>query len=147
MRILVRHGHFAFFPQDSREISRYAKFFGEEMVREGSYYTFANLADAPSFSIKGMPWMGLVATATFEGKPWDIMRENGFVYNVALGSVVAKDDITGAVSLPRSDNFFISPTPLFQPGKTDLVGNAILSYDAIWNQDSMQLRIRELQYE
>lgn len=148
MRVLCRHGHFAFFPKRAKDVARYARFFDQDLVREGDYYTFEALAELPRYSIAGKIFGNLPALETYEGRaPWEVMRENDFVYSLQLGLLVPKLAIVSIVQLPRSDTYFISPTPLFQPGVRDTSGQQILSYDAEFIQDSFQLKIIEVAYE
>ncbi len=148
MRVLVRHGHFAFFPRGPSDIARFARIFDEELVRVGDYYTFEALSELPRYSLIANLFGNLPAITTYEGRsPWEVMRENDFVYNVALGLLVPKLSIVSVMQAPRSDSYFISPTPLIQPGTRDSSGQQVLSYDADFNQDLFQLKVLEVFYE
>jgi hypothetical protein len=148
MRILVRHGHFAFFPKNTKDVARFSRFFDQELVREDDYYTFEGLAGLPRFSLTGLAFGDLPALTTYEGRgPWEVMRENNFVFNVDLGILVPKLSITKTVQPILIDSYFISPAPLFQPGSRDSSGQQILSYDGEFMLDTSQLRMLEVSYE
>ncbi len=148
MRVLCRHGHFAFYPDNAEDVARYCRFFDIELVRSGDFYTFEALADLPRYSLQVKPFGGLPAITTYEGRgPWEVMRENGFVYNVLLERLVPKLTIIGVLQAPRSDSYFISPTPLFQPGVRDSSGQQILSYDAEFIPETSKLKIIQVAYE
>lgn len=146
MRIICRHGHFAFYPKDAHDIASFADLFTEELVRVGDFYTFSFLKDAPDFSIQGKPFLGLPAVKTFEGAPWEVMRENGFVYNVAAKAIVPKASIVLLSSLELSRDFWTTENPLVQPGSRMPSGEQILSYDAEYIRQASQLRVFEVQY-
>ncbi len=145
--MLVRHGHFAFYPKHARDVSRFTNYFGDELVREGEYYTFENLKDAPRYSILGKPFLLTPAIKTFEGEPWDVMRENSFVYDITTGLIVPKLAITLLINPPLTGYYFTAQTPLIQPGSRNAKGRQLLSYDAEYIQDTLQLRVMEFQYE
>lgn len=147
MRVLCRHGHFSFYPRDEAEVFRFSSFYEETLVRDRDFYTFEFLKDAPKYSIKGKPFLGLPAQVTFEGEPWEVMRENGFVYNLALGLVVLKAAVTLIVNPQVSEGFFLAESPLIQPGSRTFTGQQILSYDAEYLGDTSQLRVFEVEYE
>ncbi len=148
MRVLVRHGHFAFYPRKTSELSRFAKMFDVDLVRDGDFFTFDFLAGAERYSLAGKLYLNLPALETYEGRgPWDVLKQNDFVYSTALGLLVPKASITAVMQSPRSDTYFICPTPILQPGTLDATGQQILSYDAIFNDDTFQLKIIEVAYE
>jgi hypothetical protein len=147
MRVLCRHGHFAFIPNDAEQISRFASYFDKEVERDGDFYTFPLLAGAPKYSLAGKLFLNLPAVTTFEGEPWEVMRENGFVYSLATGLLVLKESITTLINPPQTGFFFLAQTPLIQPGSRNASGDQVLSYDAEWVQRAYQLRVSEFQYE
>lgn len=147
VRILCRHGHFSFYPKDAREISRFATLFSEELEREGDFYTFAFLKDAPNYSLQGKSYLGLPATVTFEGLPWEVMRENGFVYNIALKTLVPKLTVVTPVFLDVVDDFYTTDNPIIQPGSIEPSGQQVLSYDAEYFGKASQLQVFEVGYE
>lgn len=147
MRVLCRHGHLAFYPRRASDVARYIRFFETEMERLEDFYTFPELVEAEHFSIAGRSYLGLVATVTFEGRPWDVMRENGFVFDVTKRKLVRLASVSLTVELPLSDHYYIAP-PLVQPGSRDRSGRKILSYDGEYaDGEFTRLYVRELEYE
>lgn len=147
MRVLCRHGHFAFYPRNPSDIYRYADSFDVELVRESDYFTFSDLAGAKRYSLVGSPYLNLPALETFEGEPWDVMRENGFVFNVQTGLLVPKASIVGIADITQKGYFYVCNTPLLQPGARTILGRQILSYSGEFNEDKFYLRIVEFGYE
>lgn len=147
MRVIVRHGHFAFYPRDDKDLGRFQLYFEQALEPEEDYYTFPFLLGAPRYSLQGAPWLSIPALASYEGTPWQVMRENSLVYHIALGIVVPYATITDMVKLPAATYYAIAQKPLIQPGCLMLTGDRILSYDAEFIQDWQQLRIRSIGYE
>lgn len=146
MRILCRHGHFSFYPRDEVDISRFSDYFDEELVRVGDYYTFSFLEDVPDYSLIGKPFLGLPATATFEGLPWHVMKENGYLYSLALKTIVPKASIVSVIKLELVEDFWTIDNPIIQPGSRNTLGQQIMSYDARYIREASQLRVSEVQF-
>lgn len=148
MRVLCRHGHFAFFPAHAEDIAKFSDYYDTELVRDRDFYTFPALQDAPRYSILGKPFINLPAIATYEGRePWDVMRENDFVYNLATGLILPKLSILFFDELPQVGLYFLPSTPLLQPGTRNALGRQVLSYDGEYIDNPYQLRITEYAYE
>ncbi len=148
MRVVCRHGHFAFYPRKASDIYKFANSFDVELEREEDYFTFSGLVGAPKYSLAAKPYLNLLpATTTYEGAPWEVMRENDFVYNISLGLVVPKLTIIGIVELTQKGFFYVCNVPLLQPGVRTLLGRQILSYSGEFHEDQFYLRVVEFGYE
>ncbi len=147
MRVLCRHGHFAFYPKRPGDVARFMEFFEVDLVRDGDFYTFPLLQDAPKYSLAVKPYLGIPATTTFEGDPWAVMRENGFVYHIASGLLVPKQAVFIPINPILTGYYFLAESPLIQPGSQNAAGQKILSYDAEYMQEVNQLRVTEFAYE
>ncbi len=147
MRILCRHGHIALFPRTASDVARFSNFFGVTLKRERDYYTFAGLYGAEDYSLLGRPFLNLPAITTYAGLPWEVMRENDFVYNIELGIIVPKLTIVGVVELPLVGFFYRSGGSLIQPGARTLLGRQILSYSGEFFDNGFSLNISEFDYE
>ena len=147
MRVLCRHGHFAFYPRREYEVFIFNDLFATTLSRENDYYTFPLLKDAPDYSLIAKPYLGIPALKRFEGTPWEIMKENGFVYSVDLGVLVLKEAITLSVRPTIAGQYSIVDSPIIQPGSINAIGQRIMSYDAEFLQENLQLRIIEYSYE
>lgn len=148
MRIVCRHGHFAFYPRRAGDIHQFAQSFDQVLEREEDYFTFSALVGAKNYSLLGSPYHNLLpAIKTYEGKPWDVMKENGFVYSVELTKVVPKLAIIGLVELTQKGYFYVCNVPLLQPGARTILGRQILSYSGEFYEDKFYLRIVEFGYE
>ena len=148
MRIVCRHGHYAFYPQSSTELARFCTKYSTELFAEQDYYTFEELLDAPRYSLAGMAWVNLPAIKTFEGRhAWDAMRENDFVFSLQTKLVVPKLSITGVYDNFRSGYYWRSVTILPQAGYRDLTAQQILSFDAFHDVGLSETRIISVSYE
>lgn len=146
MRVICRNGHFAFYPKDENEIFLFSTFFEETLVRESDFYTFSFLKDAPKYALKGKAFLGLTAVKTYSGEVWEVMKENGFVYNLATKALVLKSAVTTAIDPQVSEGFFLAESPLIQPGSRISTGQQLLSYDAEYDCNTSQLKVFEVQY-
>jgi hypothetical protein len=146
MRVLCRHGHYSFYPRTASDISRFASFYNQELVRVDDYYTFPFLKDLESYSLKGLAYKNLLAGVTFEGKPWEVMRENAFVYSLALKTLVPKASINFVLNPPKTGFYFTSETPMIQAGSLNALGIQLLSFDAEYQFDINKLRVRGFDY-
>lgn len=148
MRVLCRHGHIAFFPRIASEVSRFCRYFGVELIRVEDFFTFEPLVELDRYSLVGKTYGNLPAVETFEGEnPWQVMKENGFVYHIASGLLLSKTSIAVKINPPLVGDFFIAESPLIQPGSRNAAGQQILSYDGEFIDGIFQLRVREFSYE
>ncbi len=148
MNVLCRHGHFAFFPRIIGEASRIGLRLGTPLERDGDFYTFSALKGLPRYSVKGKTYGGLVATETYEGRgPWDVMRENGWVYSLSTKKLVLKASISISIQPMRRPYSYVAETPLLQPGSMLPTGNRILSYEGALSIPLLKLRLNEFAYE
>lgn len=148
MRVVCRHGHFAFYPRTSEDIGRFQQYYQTELVAEADYFTFPELVGLPRYSILARPYGNLIALATYEGRSaWEVMRENGFVYDVTTALLLPKLSVTNMVKLPQTTYYSITQRTLVQPGALTVAGTRILSYDAEFSLDWKQLRIRSTSVE
>lgn len=148
MRVICRHGHFAFYPRNASEVGQYVEMFETPLIRENDYFTFEGLVGAPRWSLAGLAYKNLVANANFEGRaPWEVMKANGFVATNGTGVLVAKSTITVQLNPPLARYFFLPESLLIQPGSRNAAGQQILSYSGEFRQDTMQLYVTEFSYE
>lgn len=117
------------------------------MERDGDFYTFPLLADAPKHSIVGALYLGVIANETFEGSPWEVMEANGWVYSLSREILVPKESITIQISPPLAGFYFISQSPLIQAGSRNAAGRQVLSYDGEFALENFQLKLSEFGYE
>ncbi len=149
MRIVCRHGHYAFYPFTSTELSRFCSKYDLVLEPEEDYYTFPELIDADRYSLAAKPWLGsLPATKTFEGRhAWDVMRANDFVFSLTTKLVVPKLSIVGVYDNPLTGYYWRAVTLLPQAGYRDLKGQQILSFDAMHDVGLTETRIVSVGYE
>lgn len=147
MRVLCRHGHFAFYPRTTAELSNFISYYGTPLTRVSDYYTFDAVAAAKDYSLEGHSYLNLTASATFEGNPWDVFKANNFVYDLTTNLLVLKTAIKLKVSLPLSGKYYLSPNPILPPGSVFSGGDKIMSYDGEYEEGFHQLKILGFDYE
>lgn len=147
MRVLCRHGHFCFSPRGPEDLARFQIFLGVTLVAVDDYYTFPTLALAERYSMLGHPYVNLPALKTCERRePWQVMRENGFVYHLPTGLLIPAAAVINLVELAESQYYYMQQS-ILQPGSRILTGQQVLGYDGHYDFDACQLRILEVSYE
>lgn len=146
MEIKCLHGFFKFTEHSVGEVSQLASLFDLDLVLQDDYYTFSTLADAPKYSIIGLEYLGAVATKTFEGEPWQILKENGLIYDFLNDVVVPQLSIVQRVSIDESDFFYMSDG-LILPGSVTDDGTRVTDYSAWYSFDEASFKYSEVGYE
>lgn len=142
MRVVCRHGHFAFYPKDRKEILRMKSTLKIELVAEDDYFTFPALVGLPRWSQVARPFGNLPAVVTYEGRhAWEVMRENDFVFSLAALVLVPRAAITEIVRLPQTQDCIVAPKPLIQPGSILPTGNVLTGYNGELDLDFQRLYI------
>lgn len=133
MKVRCVHGYFFFEESSTGQLSDFMNRFGLSIVPNGDHFTFEFLKDAPTYSIKGNTYLGALATKTFEGTPWDIMRENKLVYNFQTGMVVSLLSVTTITPLYNSGRYYFS-NGLILPGSLTDEGLRVTDYSARYSE-------------
>ncbi len=129
MRVLCRHGHFAFYPATGEDLTRFQRLFKVALVAEQDFYTFSALQGLPRWSQTLRPFGLLPATVNYEGRnAWDVMLQNSFVYSLATETLIPAATVVQIISLPETLNAYLSPKPLLQPGVRLVDGSVLLGY-------------------
>lgn len=129
MKIKCLHGYFKFEEQHPGELAEFVSLFGLDLEPVDNYFTFADLAEAPHFSLAGLDYLGAATTKTFAGPPWEVMRENNLVYNFNTGLVVPITSITQAIKISLAGTYWVSPG-LILPGSLTDEGTRVTEYAA-----------------
>lgn len=142
MRVICRNGFFSFYPERSSDVTEFCSYFEIDLVRMEDFYTFPILAEIPNYSIQGAPLSNLVANKTYEGKPWEVLRENRMVYSIEGEILVPMISVVDTVDLYLSNFYYIAQAVLIQPGARSRSGKKIVSYDAQMDLAMRKLNIR-----
>lgn len=110
------------------------------------YFTFSDLVGAPDYSVAGNEYLGATATKTCAGRPWDVMRLNGLVYDFKKSLVVPILSITQFVSLSGAENYFVS-SGMILPGSVMDDGSRVTDYSAWFNFDIMKFKYSSVTHE
>lgn len=130
MKVICRHGHFAFYPTDRREVIRFEKVFALRLYAEDDYFTLSGLVGLPRWSQIARTYGTLPAVATYEGRnAWEVMAANEFVYSLVTGLLVPQAAIIDTVRLRQTQECALAPKPLVQPGSVLEEGGRLLGYD------------------
>lgn len=131
MKIKCLHGYFKFWEPKAGVISDFSSLFGFDLVSIDDYFTFSALEDAPRYSIIGGTYLGATATKTFEGDPWEVMRENNLVYDFAKDVIVPIASIVQKMQLDSTNRYFLS-NGMILPGSLTDDGTRVTDYAAFF---------------
>lgn len=146
MEIKCLHGFFKFTEHAEGEISQFASLFDLDLVLQDDYFTFDSLSEAPRYSIAGSTYLGAPATETFEGDPWQVMKQNELVYDFLNDVVVPIATIIQSVTLDLIDYYYLS-NGLMLPGSVTDDGFRVTDYSAWYSFDEATFKYSEVEYE
>lgn len=145
MKVECIHGYFKFSEISPGQIGKFADLFDADIKRSGDHYTFADLVDAPDYSIAGGLFLGVPTLSTYEGEPWEVMKENNLVYNFSLGLVVPVLSVVQVSGLQRS-SFYLGSDGLILPGSF-YGANRVLGYSGYYSNSTGQFLYSEVSFE
>lgn len=143
MLIRCVHGYFFFEESAVGQLSRLASLLSLSLAPNKDHFTFTDLLNAPDHSLKNSTYLGATAIKNFEGKPWEVMKANGLVYNFQTGKVVTLTSITQRVVLNQSNNYFFS-NGLILPGSLTDGGKRVTDYSAWYSFADSSFRYSEV---
>lgn len=143
MKINCIHGYFKFEETKAGQLQAFMDLFGLEIERSGDHFTFADLVDAPEYSIAGGTFLGCPTLKTFAGSPWEVMRENGLVYDFAKGLVIPKLLVLQSASIKPAGKYLVS-SGMIQPGSITEDGSRVTDYAAHYIPELSQFRFSEV---
>jgi|SRR5665213_1249903 len=143
LKIQCVSGFFIIRDEATWEIPRFISMVGLQLVSFRDFWTFPFLVTAEDYSLKGKQYLGVTATKTFEGEPWDIMAENGLVYDFGAGLVKPISTITQHLYIKDAGQFYVS-NGLLVPGSLRDDGKRVTDYSARFLWDSNSFRYSEV---
>lgn len=146
MRIRCLHGYFIFEEREPGEVSQFLSLYGLDLVPIPEGFTFSPLAEAPEHAIAGGLYLGAPVTKTFEGKPWEIMRENELVYSINLGAVVPIASIVSTVTISQAGYYFLAEG-LIQPGALTPDGDRVKDFSGFYLFEQARFKYSEVSFE
>lgn len=146
MEVKCVSGYFIFTEHEEGEVSRFSSLFDLDISLFEDKYVFDTLADAPEYSIIGGTYLGAPAVKTFEGKPWEVMKANGLVYDFLNDVVVPFATIIQRVSLDLTDYYYLS-TGLMLPGSVTDDGTRVTDYSAWYSFEDATFKYSEVSFE
>lgn len=146
MRIKCLHGYYMFEESKAGQIADFLNLFGFQLISKDGYYTFSSLDSAPEFSIKGSTYLGAPCTKSFEGKPWEVMKQNGLVYDFVNDAVVALETIAYKIQLLETNSYFLS-NGMIVAGSVRDDGSRVRDYAAHYLFDTAKFKYSEVSFE
>ena len=127
------------------QVSDYMSMTGVSLVPKDNYYTFESLLDAPTYSLKGKPIGSVPALKTFEGKPWEVFKENQIIYDFTIDQIRLISSVTKTTSVRTAGNRFVSPG-LILPGTLTEGGMRVKDYAAWYSRQTQIWLYSEISY-
>lgn len=146
MKIDCLNGYFIFRESACGDAAKFNSYFSQDLTALDTYYTFSALVDMPSYSLLGAIFLSTTATATYEGRPWELFRENGLVYNFISKAVVPTVSVTSKVS-PLRLNSGYAANGLIMPGSITPDWLRVTGYRAHLDTETFEFQYSELFYE
>lgn len=146
IRIDCRHGYYILKEHQVGHMSKFAGLYELDIIPKEGYFTFAGLKDAPNYSIKGNEYLGVIASKTFSGNPWDVMRANGIVYDFINKAAVLKSEITQRFELKRARNYYLT-NGLIMAGSLTVEGYRVTDYSAGYLLHSGQFKYGGIEHD
>jgi hypothetical protein len=143
LKIRCLHGYFIFEETRSGEVSEFASLFKIDLVAKNNYFTFETLKDAPKYSLAGGTYLGAAALKTFEGEPWEVMKENSLVYDFLNDELKQISSVTQRIELSTAANYYLA-NGLILPGSLMDGGSRVMDYSARYLFDSNKFRYSEV---
>lgn len=145
MKIKCQHGFFTFEETSVGQVSDFQSRYEIAIAPFRDRYTFEDLIDAPTHSIKNALYMGQTALKTFAGEPWDVFKANGLVYNFNTGLIVPISSVTETVDITLAGNRFFS-SGLILPGSVTADGSRVTDYSAWFSRATYRWLYSEVSY-
>lgn len=130
----------------SGQIATFCQTYGFDIELQDQYYTFSTLLDAPTYSVAGDTYLGAPCIKTFEGPPWEVMRQNKLVYNFVLDQVVPILSVKQTAHIYQTDMYFLSDGMLMAGTLTD-AGKVITDYAAHYIFNVAKFKYSEIDYD
>ncbi len=147
MKIDCLHGYFIFTEVQAGGLSDFLRLFpGFAFEKNGDHWTFAQLAEAPEYSVEGGSWLGAKTKVTFSGKPWEIMRANELVFDFVEGRVRAIEEIDRPIAPYWAGSYYWAGG-LILPGSIKADGSRVTDYSAWYLFSSGQFRFSAVKYD
>ncbi len=136
MKLTCIHGYFIAREDVPGEIARFNSLFSQDFVSKDDYYTFELLADAPDFSIVGLAYLNLVGLVNYAAKPFEVMEQNGFIYDFS-NKVLKPIEAIAIQITPIRLNEAYSTRGLIQPGSLTKDWERVKGYNCDINMTNL----------
>lgn len=145
MKLRCLHGYFIFEETAIGQVADFMGYTGFELVPKDGYFTFASLAEAPVFSLAGAPLLlGTPATVTFEGRPWEVFKANGVIYDFTTDTLVPIASVIQKTEIKEAGNRYWSPG-LILPGTITEDGK-VQDFAGFFSRDKLRWLYSEVTY-
>lgn len=147
MIMSCEHGSYLFVPESMDDQAYFEANTGYKLVRIAAGLTFPALAELGTLSIQGQPYGNLIARVNYCGTPADVMRANGFVFDLEKQELVTLEAMHKSIVLyPQQNGAYIAVYDLPQAGAR-YNRQKLISFEGVCRFGNQQfvLRTYELQ--
>lgn len=145
MKVKCLHGYFIFEETRPGQAAELNSIFGLNLKPKNNYFTFETLVNVPAYTLVGSDFLGVPALETFEGKPWEIMEQNGLIYDFSFDLIKPITAVTAKAKFTNA-GFYLISQGLIVPGAITDNGSRVKSYSAWFFKDTMTFRYSEVTY-
>ncbi len=145
MRIKCLHGYFIFKETRVGQISDFIRYSGLSLVPKLDYFTFETLEPCPEYTLSCKDFLGAAATKTVEGKPWELFKENGVVYDFTKDILVPILSVAKVTEIRPAGEKLLSPG-LILPGSVTVDGDRVMNYSAWFSMTRLSFQYSEVTY-
>lgn len=147
MKIFCQHGFYTFEAESLDDQTLFELNTGLTLVGYGERLTFAPLAELPEVSVQGQPYGNLTAKVNFCGTPAEVMRANGFVFDISAQALADKTQMRQPQALyPQLSGGYIATDALPQAGGR-YGQQVLLSFNGVSRFVNKQFILRGAEFE
>lgn len=148
MKIYCEHGFYTFAPEHQDDQAYFEAQTGFKLVRLGERLTFSPLTQLGDLCLQGQPYGNLTGKVTCCGTPSDIMRANGWTFDLKAQALVELSALTQLQALYLQLNgAILALETLPQAGAPCGAFGRLLSFAGVARFDSRQFILRTYEFQ
>lgn len=145
MKIKCLHGFYIFEETSIGQVSDFMRRTGLSIVPWKNKFTFEFISEMPEFSLKNKSILNKVASANFEGSPWEIFEANGLIYNFNTGMLQEISTVNQNINISVAGNRLLT-NGLILPGSITDDGERVKDYSAWFSRSTLRFQYSEVSY-
>lgn len=149
MKIYCEHGFYTFAPEHQDDQAYFETQTGFKLVRLGERLTFIPLAQLGDLCLQGQPYGNLTGKVNYCGYPADIMRANGWTFDLNAQALIEISAITTQLQplYLQPNGAILALETLPQAGVTSNAFGRLLSFAGVARFNSRQFILRTYEFQ